>query len=92
MYYRVLPSEPDGKVKMMAVNITTEPNTTVGKPRMLFEEDHYEYSEPHRSYDVADDGGFLMLELGEQPSEKVTELRVVLNWFEELKRLVPADN
>ena len=46
-----------------------------------------------RTYDVAPDGErFLMIKesgSGETPS---TELILVLNWFEELKRLVPTDN
>ena len=32
-----------------------------------------------------------MLDVPERPSERVTELHVVLNWFEELKRLVPTN-
>ncbi len=75
---------------MMTVSITTDPAFTAGKPRPLFEEDRYQPSLGVRSYDVAADGRFLMLEMAEQPSQRVTELRVVLNWFEELKELVPA--
>ncbi len=89
LFYRI---NSGGKRKMMAVNITTDPAFTAGKPRMLFEEDRFQPSLPVRSYDVAADGRFLMLDVPEQPAERVTELRVVLNWFEELKRLVPADN
>ena len=88
LFYRI---ESGRKRKMMAVNITTDPAFIAGKPRMLFEEDRYEWTFPLRSYDVAADGRFLMLEVTEQPSERVTQLRVVLNWFEELKRLVPTD-
>ncbi len=90
LFYRILPQEPPWKRKMMAVSITTDPAFTAGKPRMLFEEDRYQTSLPVRSYDVAADGRFLMLEPAEQPTERVTELRVVLNWFEELERLVPT--
>ena len=90
LFYRVLPDEFGGKFKMMTVNNTTDPPFTAGKPRMLFEEGRYEFSQPLRSYDVSADGRFLMLERAEQPTERVTELRVVLNWFEELKRLAPT--
>jgi hypothetical protein len=41
------------------------------------------------NYDVAADGRFLMV--GESSAE-ANELNVVLNWFEELKRLVPTEN
>ena len=89
LFYRIFSR---GKIKMMAVNISTDAPFTAGTPRMLFDESRYQPSSPLRSYDVAADGRFLMLERVEQPTERVTELRVVLNWFEELKRLVPADN
>jgi hypothetical protein len=39
-------------------------------------------------YDVAPDGRFLMLA---EDSSRPTILNVVLNWTEELKRLVPAN-
>ena len=41
-----------------------------------------------RTYDVASDGRFVMIE--ESQSSSPTSLVVVLNWSEELKRLVPA--
>lgn len=37
------------------------------------------------NYDVAPDGRFLMIQGEGAP----TQVNVVLNWFEELKRLVP---
>ncbi len=75
--------------RMMAVEITTEPTFTAGTPKLLFEGSYYSYG-PRAEYDVTQDGQrFLMVKTGEQ---KVTELNVVENWFEELKRLVPTDN
>ena len=42
-------------------------------------------------YDVAPDGRhFIMIEANE-PKSPPTELSVALNWFAELKRLVPAN-
>ena len=42
------------------------------------------------SYDVAPDGQrFVMLQL---PDPAASQINVILNWFEELKRLVPTDN
>jgi hypothetical protein len=38
------------------------------------------------AYDVASDGRFLVV-----TNTWNTEFRVVFNWFEELKRLVPVD-
>jgi len=45
------------------------------------------YSRPN--YDVFPDGSFLMLKPVEQ-EQKVTQIKVVLNWSEELKRALPT--
>ena len=75
--------------KMMAVDITTDPTFAAGTPKLLFEGVYYSYG-PRAAYDVTPDGQkFLMIKTGEQ---QVTELNVIQNWFEELKRLVPTDN
>jgi hypothetical protein len=43
------------------------------------------------NYDVSRDGQrFLMLKPSEQAQAAPTQINVVLNWFEELKRRVPA--
>ena len=74
--------------RMMAVEITTEPTFTAGKPQLLFEGE-YLSDGPRAVYDVTPDGQkFLMIKLGEQ---SVRELNVIQNWFEELKRLVPTN-
>jgi hypothetical protein len=77
--------------KMMAVDITTQPGFAVGKPRKLFEGRYLPspYSIP--AYDVSPDGQrFLMLKPLEQELAAPTQINVVLNWTEELKRLVPT--
>lgn len=44
-----------------------------------------------RTYDVTPDGRrFLMVEEKERPPIKATQMILVQNWFEELKRLVPT--
>jgi hypothetical protein len=43
------------------------------------------------NYDVSPDGQrFLMLKPSEQAQAAPTQINVVLNWFEELKRRVPS--
>ena len=70
--------------KMMAVDIVTEPQFSAAKPRLLFEG-------RCGGYDITPDGQrFLMMQRAGQESLP-TQINVVLNWFEELKRLVPAD-
>jgi len=79
--------------KMMAVDVTTQPSFSAGKPKMLFEG---RYGPPGAGgtfphYDVSPDGQrFLMLKPVEQVQAAPTQINVVLNWTEELKRLVPT--
>ena len=77
--------------KMMAVDIATKPGLTVGKPRMLFEGQYVPAPGSSPNYDVSPDGQrFLMLKHGEAGEAVPTQINVVLNWFEELKRRVPT--
>ena len=54
--------------------------------------DLFPHTSPHRTFDLYPDGEhFLMLasELGEEATQR-TEIRITLNFFEELKRLAPT--
>jgi len=79
--------------EMMAVAIETEPELSVGTPRLLFEGRFLPVlsgDDPGGSYDISPDGQrFLMIQREEDVVP--TEIIVVLNWFEELKRLVPTN-
>lgn len=74
--------------KMMAVEISTQPSFSAAKPRMLFEGPYLPTPITFPYYDVSPDGQrFLMI----KPSERtLTQIVVVQNWFEELKRRVPS--
>ncbi len=75
--------------KMMAVPVQIEPTFTAGTPQLLFS-GRYRSVTRGRSYDVHPDGErFVMIQ---PPAEGSTHLVVVLNWFEELKRLAPSGN
>jgi len=79
--------------KMMAVDIATQPSFAAGKPRMLFQGQYVLNSPPSSIpyYDVSPDGErFLMLKPTDQAGAAPTQINVVLNWTEELKRLVPT--
>jgi eukaryotic-like serine/threonine-protein kinase len=77
--------------KMMAVDITTQPGFAAGTPRTLFEGRYEAGPFPIANYDVSPDGQrFLMLKSSEQGQAVPAQINVVLNWFEELKRSVPA--
>jgi eukaryotic-like serine/threonine-protein kinase len=76
--------------KMMAVDITTQPGFSAGKPRIRFAGQYVPTPATTPNYDVSPDGQrFLMLKAIEQ-EQAATQINVVLNWFEELKRRVPA--
>jgi len=78
--------------KMMAVDIATQPSFAAGKPRMLFQGHYVPTGIKMPYYDVSTDGQrFLMLKPIEQAESASTQINVVLNWFEELKRLVPNE-
>jgi len=69
------------------VSIKTEPTFTAGSPAVLFT-GNYLTGTTNRQYDIAPDGQrFLMIK---QEQTGVTQINVVQNWFEELKRLVPT--
>jgi len=77
--------------KMMAVDVTIQPSFSVGKPKMLFEGQFEPAPATFPNYDVSPDGQrFLMLKPTEQEQAAPTQINVVLNWFEELKRRVPT--
>jgi Tol biopolymer transport system component len=79
--------------KMMAAAVETKPTFAAAKPTLLFE-GHYEtiistYTMVP-NYDVSPDGQrFLVIKSTDRESEW-TQLNVVLNWSEELRRLAPA--
>jgi serine/threonine protein kinase/Tol biopolymer transport system component len=76
--------------KMMAVDIAAQTGFAAGKPRMLFEGPYQPTPGTFPNYDVSPDGQrFLMLKPSEQ-TQAATQIVVVQNWFEELKRRVPA--
>lgn len=76
---------PDGH--LMVVDIELEPSFSPGPAREALEQPYF-FSPRRRTYDIAPDGErFLMVkELDDERPEMV----FVLNWFEELKRLVPV--
>jgi hypothetical protein len=78
-------------VSVMAVRVHAgREGFSVGAPRKLFE-GPFVVESGARSYDVTRDGQrFLMVQVLEPLPEPATELILVTNWFEELRRLVPA--
>ena len=78
--------------RLMVVPVETEPTFSAGRPSVLFEGSYVVSTilQVYRYYDVSPDGQrFLMLK---EAGAEDTQINVVLNWFEELKRLVPIDD
>jgi len=81
-------TSPAGGRRMMGVRIDLESGAP-GVPYMLFESGPYLIRSP-RNYDVSADGQrFLVVK--PRPNAAAREVTVVVNWFEELKRLVPNE-
>jgi len=77
--------------RMMVVSVQTEPSFRAGRPEVLFEGSHRATIRPlgFQYYDISPDGQrFLMIK---QEQTVGGQINVVLNWFEELKRLVPTN-
>ena len=73
--------------EMLVVDITTEPTFSASTPRVLFEGGFQRSQGSSAFYDISPDGQrFLMLQ---QPVGG-GQIAVVLNFFEELRRLVPT--
>jgi serine/threonine-protein kinase len=81
---------PDGKEiyyrsgdRVMAIPVTTTPTLVVGRPSVLFEGSFVAGVGGLSLFDVGPDGRFLMMRAvsGREPRQ----LRVVFNWFEELR-------
>ena len=78
------------KEKMMVVDIQTSPTFSAGKSRVLFEASFISRTQG-AFYSVAPDAQrFLMLKAIDQSDAPASQVHVVLNWFEELRRKVPA--
>ncbi len=71
--------------KVLAAAVETEPQLRVVGSRELFE-GRYVSCLSCQTYDVGPDGRFLMIQDPQEPAP--AGINVVLNWFEELKRLM----
>lgn len=85
LYYR-----DDNGDKLFKVSILTEPAVQVGSPELLFEGTFMASSGLWgRNYDISPQGDFFIL-IEEGETQPAVQINVVVNWFEELKRLVPS--
>src|SRR5262249_24491725 len=78
-----------------AVSVTTQPSFAVGNPRLIEASGKLNLRGPRsvREVTMAPDGRFVGVAAGQQATDgagAASQIQVVLNWFEELKRLVPT--
>ena len=84
---------PDGKELFYVtgeavVAVPMRPDGSAGAPRRLFDRLNLLVNDRFHSYSVSPDGKrFLMIQ--RDPASVPRQLNVILNWTEELKRLVP---
>ncbi len=75
---------------IVEVTVTGGETLDLGTPSVLFEAPGVVWTSPVRAYDITPDGDLVMIKFSE-PAEPVTQIEVVLKWFDELKRLVPTE-
>lgn len=73
---------------MMAVPVETDRTFAAGRPVELFEGRYASEYKGAPHYGVGPDGRFLMVEI--EATSAPVRLDIVLNWFDELNRLVPT--
>ncbi len=81
----------------MVVEVSTQQYFAPGSPKALFERQFYtagggntSVGGGNTSYDVAPDGQRFVMIKESVEQQEAAQINVVLNWFEELKRLVPT--
>jgi Tol biopolymer transport system component len=85
LFYRAWPDQ------VRVVDVQTGTGFSAGKPRLLFEQPGFWDGPPIRCWDISPDGRrFALVKLRERTPQPVTELILVQNWLEELKRLCPT--
>ena len=80
----------------MRVPVETTPDFSAGVAEILLEPGPYPVLPLERPFDISPDGQrFLMIKAGDNSDDSpvvgLTQIIVVQNWFEELKRLVPVE-
>ena len=75
---------------LMGVEVRTEPELELSEPYVLFDDKLFRAGSYVQEYDVSPDGQrFVFLEL--EQGQDGLDLVVVLNWLDELERLVPTN-
>jgi hypothetical protein len=76
---------------MMVVEVQTAPRFSIGTPRILFRGEYVVSPNAVASYDVTSDGKRFLRVQSMHLDPPTDQIQIVVNWFEELKRLVPTN-
>jgi hypothetical protein len=92
VFYRTYVDMPSAHLSQMwSVDVRSGSTLSAGKPRPLFQSPKFGVAGVVPCWDMAlDDRRFLMVRREDRPIQPVTELVLVQDWFEEIKRLAPA--
>ncbi len=74
---------------MIVVEVRIAPSFKMGSLRRLFEE-KFAWGEIG-AHDITSDGKRFLIVKPSEKEQTPAQIRIVLNWFEELKRLVPTE-
>jgi hypothetical protein len=95
LFYRSVRDSPDPLdtwiFGMMVAEVTADGTFESRAPKLLFEGRFHTPMGRARDHDVTHEGRLLMVFEGESRPQPVTSINLSLNWFEELKRLVPTE-
>jgi len=92
IFYRSYQVTPAAHLSQMwAVEVRPGTEFSIGKPRPLFQSHKFGISLANSCWDISlDDKRFLMVRREDRPLRPVTELVLIQNWFEEIKRRAPT--
>ena len=85
IFYRAFPGSG-----MMVVPVEASTEFSPGRPGKLFDGRFEMGQRTFRNYDISRDGERFLMVQGKEESAS-TEVVVVLNWFQELEKLVPMN-
>jgi Tol biopolymer transport system component len=85
---------PDGREllytngdRWLSVAVQTQPTFVAATPRLLLEGRYERPAGPMPNYDISPDGRRILTVRGSTPENATSQILVVLNWFDDLRRL-----
>ena len=75
----------------MVVDVRTQPALSLGLPRRLLSGPYIPSPTGTAGYHVSPDGTWFVFVESLEPELGATRIEIVMNWFDELKRLVPTN-